>query len=167
MRHARINLNADLGESFGAWSMGRDGEMLQLVASANIACGGHASDPETMFQTLTEACKRGVVIGAHPGYADPLGFGRRVIPMSPAEIASLAKQSVATFSGLSINLVGSDKVLTATATGLTSATTSAFAITPGAATQLAVSVEVKGGVPEAVGPRQPYLFKGWLVQRAI
>ncbi|MEY4304538.1 MAG: hypothetical protein RIT52_713, partial [Pseudomonadota bacterium] len=84
-----MDLNSDLGEGFGPWAMGDDAAMLGIVTSANIACGGHASDPDTMFATLAMAAERGVSIGAHPGYADRLGFGRRVIPMAPAEIANM------------------------------------------------------------------------------
>lgn len=85
----RIDLNSDLGEGFGPWRMGDDTAMLDIVTSANVAAGGHASDPETMFATLQTAARRGVVVGAHPGYADREGFGRRVIPMSPAEIGRM------------------------------------------------------------------------------
>jgi len=89
-----IDLNSDLGESFGPWTMGDDAAMLALVSSANVACGGHASDPETMFATLSEAARRGVVVGAHPGYADREGFGRRVIPMREAEIERMAAAQI-------------------------------------------------------------------------
>ena len=85
----RIDLNSDLGEGFGPWRMGDDAAMLDIVTSANVAAGGHASDPETMFAALQTAASRGVVVGAHPGYADREGFGRRVIPMSPAEIGRM------------------------------------------------------------------------------
>lgn len=85
----RIDLNSDLGEGFGPWRMGDDTAMLDIVTSANVAAGGHASDPETMFATLQTAASRGVVVGAHPGYADREGFGRRVIPMVPAEIGRM------------------------------------------------------------------------------
>jgi UPF0271 protein len=85
----RIDLNSDLGEGYGPWIMGHDAEILDCVTSANIACGGHASDPETMFKTLRLAADRGVIVGAHPGYADREGFGRRVIPMQPAEIGRM------------------------------------------------------------------------------
>jgi UPF0271 protein len=95
-----MDLNSDLGESFGPWSMGDDAAMLRVVTSANIACGGHASDPETMFATLRMAAERGVVIGAHPGYADPLGFGRRVIPMEPVEIARMVAAQVGALQGV-------------------------------------------------------------------
>jgi UPF0271 protein len=81
-----IDLNSDLGESYGPWRMGDDAAMLDLVTSANIACGGHAGDPETMFETVRLAVARGVAIGAHPGYPDREGFGRRVIPCSTGEI---------------------------------------------------------------------------------
>ena len=89
-----IDLNSDLGESFGPWVMGNDAAMLALVSSANVACGGHASDPETMFATLSEAARRGVVVGAHPGYADREGFGRRVIPMRETEIERMAAAQI-------------------------------------------------------------------------
>lgn len=84
-----IDLNADLGEGFGPWAMGDDAGMMALVTSASIACGGHAGDAETMFASLQRAAARGVVVGAHPGYADREGFGRRVIPMAPAEIGRM------------------------------------------------------------------------------
>jgi UPF0271 protein len=90
----KIDLNADLGESYGPWSMGDDAAMLKIVTSANIACGGHASDPETMFETLVCARENGVCVGAHPGYLDPMGFGRRVIPMAPAEIGRMVAAQV-------------------------------------------------------------------------
>jgi len=81
-----IDLNADLGEGFGPWAMGDDGAMLDVVTSANVACGGHASDPETMFRTLTLARERQINVGAHPSYPDKEGFGRRRLPHSPPEI---------------------------------------------------------------------------------
>jgi 5-oxoprolinase (ATP-hydrolysing) subunit A len=96
----RIDLNADLGEGFGPWTMGNDAAMLDLVTSANIACGGHASDPETMFLTLSQAAARGVVVGAHPGYADREGFGRRVIPMSAAAIGRMVAAQVGALAGV-------------------------------------------------------------------
>lgn len=96
----QIDLNADLGEGFGPWSMGDDAAMLDVVSSANVACGGHASDPETMFATLRLAKDRGVVVGAHPGYADPLGFGRRIIPMTPAEIERMVAAQIGALMGV-------------------------------------------------------------------
>ena len=81
-----IDLNADLGEGYGAWTMGDDAAMLAIVSSANVACGGHAGDPDTMAKTLQLARSHGVVTGAHPSYPDRHGFGRRRLPMTPAEI---------------------------------------------------------------------------------
>ena len=95
-----IDLNSDLGEGFGPWSMGDDATMLSLVNSANIACGGHASDPETMFTTLKLAAQHGVKVGAHPGYADREGFGRRIIPMSPKEIGRMVASQIGALMGV-------------------------------------------------------------------
>ncbi len=89
MTDRSIDLNADLGEASGSGTKGDDDAMLSLVSSANVACGGHAGDPETMFRALSIAAERGVVVGAHPGYADREGFGRRVIPMSHAEVGRM------------------------------------------------------------------------------
>lgn len=75
----KIDLNSDMGEGFGAWRMGDDAAMLAIVTSANIACGWHAGDPLIMFQTAEIALKNGVAIGAHPGFGDLWGFGRRRI----------------------------------------------------------------------------------------
>lgn len=96
----QIDLNSDLGEGFGPWTMGDDEAMLDIVTSANIACGGHAGDAETMFATLSQAAARDVVVGAHPGYNDREGFGRRVIPMSPTEIARMVAAQIGTLAGV-------------------------------------------------------------------
>jgi 5-oxoprolinase (ATP-hydrolysing) subunit A len=95
-----IDLNSDLGEGFGPWSMGNDSAMLEVVTSANVACGGHAGDPETMYATCLTAVKHGVVIGAHPGYADREGFGRRIIPMIPPEIGRLVIAQIGALAGV-------------------------------------------------------------------
>ena len=84
-----INLNADLGESFGAWSMGDDESLLDIVASANIACGFHAGDPLVMRRTVAAAKKRGVSIGAHPAFPDLQGFGRRRMDIPAAELEAM------------------------------------------------------------------------------
>lgn len=83
---ARIDLNADVGESFGAYELGADAELLGSVTSANIACGFHAGDPMVMDRTVALAVRAGVAVGAHPGHFDLRGFGRRAIPAEPAEI---------------------------------------------------------------------------------
>ncbi len=95
-----IDLNSDLGEGFGPWTMGADAQMLSIVTSANVACGGHASDPETMFQTLQLARDNGVNVGAHPGFNDLIGFGRRVIPMSPPEIGRMCAVQIGALIGI-------------------------------------------------------------------
>lgn len=95
-----MDLNSDLGEAYGPWSMGEDERMLSIVTSANIACGGHAGDPETMFETLSQAARNGVTIGAHPGYEDRLGFGRRIIPMSPGEISRMVAAQIGSLIGV-------------------------------------------------------------------
>ncbi|WP_313693681.1 LamB/YcsF family protein, partial [Achromobacter mucicolens] len=81
----RIDLNCDMGESYGAWTMGNDAAVLQYVSSANIACGFHGGDPGTMRKTVAAALARGVALGAHPSLQDLAGFGRRVIQISPDE----------------------------------------------------------------------------------
>lgn len=78
-----IDLNADVGESYGNWSMGDDAAMLDVVTSANIACGFHAGDPLTIRRTVRLAADRGVTIGAHVSYPDLVGFGRRTIEIEP------------------------------------------------------------------------------------
>lgn len=85
MQH-RIDLNADLGESFGAWRMGDDDALLDVVTTANVACGFHGGDPRTMLATCAAASARGVAIGAHPSYRDLAGFGRRFMDVAPADL---------------------------------------------------------------------------------
>lgn len=80
-----IDLNADLGESFGAWRMGDDAGVMPWITSANIACGFHAGDPATMRRTIALCIEHGVAIGAHPSLSDLQGFGRREIPVRPDE----------------------------------------------------------------------------------
>jgi len=80
-----VDLNADLGESFGRYTLGMDGRILPVISSANIACGFHASDPVVMEKTVMLAKQAGVAVGAHPGYPDLMGFGRRNMAVSPAE----------------------------------------------------------------------------------
>ena len=96
----RIDLNADLGEGFGPWPMGDDAAMLAIVTSANVACGGHAGDTEVMYATVMQAKSRGVIIGAHPGYADLAGFGRRIIPMSLGEIERMVAGQIGALIGV-------------------------------------------------------------------
>ena len=82
----RIDLNADVGESYGAWSLGEDEAVIPLVTSVNDACGAHAGDPDVIVRTVAIAARHGVAVGAHPGYPDRAGFGRRAMALTPEEI---------------------------------------------------------------------------------
>lgn len=84
-----VDLNCDLGESFGRYELGLDAEMMPLITSANIACGFHAGDPSVIAHTVSLAKRHNVSVGAHPGYPDLQGFGRRAMGFSPMEIAYL------------------------------------------------------------------------------
>lgn len=95
-----INLNADLGESFGAWKMGDDAALLRVVGAANIACGFHAGDPLVMRQTVRTALAAGVGLGAHPAYPDLQGFGRRPMAMAPAEVEAAVIYQVGALAGM-------------------------------------------------------------------
>lgn len=86
-----VDLNADMGESFGPWVMGNDTALLDIVSSANIACGFHAGDPDVMAITIGHAHTRGVGIGAHPGFDDLQGFGRQRMALSPTSLGNLVK----------------------------------------------------------------------------
>ena len=85
----RVDLNADMGESFGPWTMGDDGALMEIITSANIACGFHAGDPDVMARTMRDAIAAGVSMGAHPGFADLKGFGRHRLPLPEQEIRNL------------------------------------------------------------------------------
>ncbi|MCS3741569.1 MULTISPECIES: LamB/YcsF family protein [unclassified Rhizobium] len=97
---ASIDLNSDLGESFGPWRMGDDAAVLQIVTSANIACGFHAGDPAGILSVLREAAGRGVVVGAHVGYRDLAGFGRRNMDPSSDELVGDTIYQIGALQGL-------------------------------------------------------------------
>jgi UPF0271 protein len=82
----RIDLNCDMGESFGAWRLGADEQVMANITSANVACGAHAGDPTVMRRTIRLARDAGVAVGAHPGFADLQGFGRREMQVDPVEV---------------------------------------------------------------------------------
>ncbi|AWI84012.1 hypothetical protein CEW88_10165 [Alloyangia pacifica] len=84
-----VDLNADMGESYGPWVMGQDAALLEVITSANIACGFHASDPDVMAATMKRAVDHGTGIGAHPGFPDLQGFGRRRMQLSSASLRNL------------------------------------------------------------------------------
>ncbi len=87
----RVDLNADMGESFGPWAMGNDQALLEIVTSANIACGFHAGDPDVMAATMKSAIDRKVGIGAHPGLPDLQGFGRRSMAIGPKTLGNMIR----------------------------------------------------------------------------
>lgn len=95
-----INLNADLGESYGAWEMGSDAALLAIVGSANLACGFHAGDPLVMRRTLRLAREAGVSIGAHPSFPDLQGFGRRPMTLPADELEAILLYQMAALAGM-------------------------------------------------------------------
>ncbi|KIY23372.1 LamB/YcsF family protein [Mesobacillus subterraneus] len=96
---AKVDINCDMGESFGAYTLGRDAEILEYVTSANIACGFHAGDPATMRKTVKLALEKNVGIGVHPGLQDLVGFGRREINLSAQEAYDLVVYQIGALSG--------------------------------------------------------------------
>ncbi len=96
----QIDLNSDLGESFGAWSMGNDAAMLDIVSSANVACGFHAGDPAGILQTLKAAAARGVAVGAHVSYPDLQGFGRRNMDVASADLVADVIYQISALAGM-------------------------------------------------------------------
>ena len=90
----KIDLNCDLGESFGNYKIGMDEEVIKYISSANIACGFHASDPLVMVKTVSLAKENGVSIGAHPGYPDLVGFGRRNMNVAPEELKAMVQYQI-------------------------------------------------------------------------
>ncbi|ANE79030.1 hypothetical protein A7U43_06565 [Mycobacterium adipatum] len=95
-----VDLNADLGEGFGVWTLGEDDAMLDLVTSANVACGFHAGDPAGLLRVCRAAAERGVRIGAQVGYRDLAGFGRRFIDMDPEELSAEVIYQIGALSAL-------------------------------------------------------------------
>ena len=89
MTQQRVDLNADVGESFGAWALGHDRALFSHITSANVACGFHAGDPGVMRATVELAREHGVAVGAHPGFPDLQGFGRREMRLTPGEVQDL------------------------------------------------------------------------------
>ena len=94
----KIDLNCDLGESYGAYHLGMDEEIIPLISSANVACGFHAGDFNTMAKTARLCAENGVSMGAHPGFPDLQGFGRRNMSLSPVEVRNLITYQVGALS---------------------------------------------------------------------
>lgn len=179
----QIDLNSDLGEGFGPWTMGDDAAMLGIVSSANVACGGHASDPQTMHRTLQTAASHGVVVGAHPGYADREGFGRRIIPMRHEDIGLMVAaqvgslQAIAALAGTQVRYVkphGALGNLAADDAGVARAIVQAVRALPGSLAVLAISGTVLEHEARDAGLRvfsevfadRGYLPNGRLVPRS-
>ena len=97
-------LNCDLGESFGAWKMGLDDQVMPFIDQANIACGFHAGDPIVMKKTLLSAKRHNVVVGAHPSYPDLAGFGRRSMNLPAVEIIAIVQYQIAALAGMAENI---------------------------------------------------------------
>lgn len=95
-----IDLNSDMGESFGRWTLGDDEALLTVVSSANIACGFHAGDPSVMRRTLEHAAANGVAVGAHVAYRDLAGFGRRYVDVAPGELTADVMYQLAALEGM-------------------------------------------------------------------
>src|SRR5438309_5284050 len=95
-----IDLNCDMGESFGPWKMGNDAALMDHVTSVNIACGFHAGDATTIRKTIETAIEKGVAIGAHPGYPDLQGFGRRNMSLSSDDVYDIVLYQVAALKGI-------------------------------------------------------------------
>ncbi|MCY7374497.1 MAG: LamB/YcsF family protein [Pyrinomonadaceae bacterium] len=95
-----VDLNCDMGESFGAWTMGRDAELMDYVSSVNIACGFHAGDASVIRKTVETAIAKNVAVGAHPSFPDLQGFGRREMKMSATEIFDIVLYQVAALKGV-------------------------------------------------------------------
>lgn len=95
----KIDINCDLGESYGAFKVGNDAQIMRFITSANIACGLHAGDPMTVAETVALAKKHSVAVGAHPGFPDLLGFGRREMQLAPEEVENYTLYQVSALQG--------------------------------------------------------------------
>ena len=96
----KVNLNSDMGEGFGAYDIGNDTPLLDIINSANVACGFHAGDPNVMDRVCKQAKAKGVSIGAHPGFNDLWGFGRRAIPMPAGDVERMVIYQIAALQGM-------------------------------------------------------------------
>ena len=106
MTHQQVDLNADMGESFGRWTLGDDAGLLDVVTSANVACGFHAGDPATLVATCRGAVAHGVAIGAQVGYRDLAGFGRRFIDVTPADLYADVLYQIGALDGIARSVGG-------------------------------------------------------------
>lgn len=179
-----INLNADLGESFGAWRMGDDRALLGIVGSANIACGFHGGDPLVMTETVRFAGEAGVSLGAHPAFPDLQGFGRREMKLSPRELAAVvtyqvgALMAIAQAQGRRVshvkphgamnNMACEDAAMAATIAGAVKAIDPQLILMAPALSQLAAAGRAAGlRVADEVFADRAYTEDGNLVPRSV
>lgn len=180
----RIDLNSDMGEGFGAWEMGDDDAILDIVSTANVACGFHAGDPQIMARTFAQAKLKGVAVGAHPAFPDLWGFGRRRLSFSPAEIERMvayqigAAQALAAFSGHRLTHVkahGALGNLTQTDEGVATAVSRAIKAVDPSLTCLVIALGHQARIAEEMGldtrseifADRAYDANGHLVPRGI
>lgn len=180
----QIDLNADVGESFGPWKMGDDAAMLDIVTSANIACGFHAGDPVVMDRTVRLAAQKGVGIGAHPGFDDVKGFGRhRILGLGPTEIRTMllyqigALQAIARSAGATVghvklhgalaNMASEDRNLAGLFAEATALADTDLIIVAMAKTELETAARLSGNpVAAEIYADRAYNDDGTLVDRA-
>jgi UPF0271 protein len=179
----RLDLNADVGESFGPYSMGRDADLMPHITSANVACGFHAGDPGVMRLTVALARKHGVAVGAHPGFPDLQGFGRREVQMSPREVYDLviyqvgALAAVAATQGMRLqhvkphgalyNMAARDSLLADAIAGAVAAVGQSLILVGLAGSELLAAAS-RAGIPSAseVFADRAYRADGTLVPRS-
>lgn len=179
-----INLNADLGESFGAWRMGDDRALLDIVGSANLACGFHGGDPLVMTETVRLAGEAGVSLGAHPSFPDLQGFGRRAMQLSPRELAAVVTYQVGALMGIAQaqgqrvshvkphgamnNMACEDAAMAATIAGAVKAMDPRLILMAPALSQLAAAGRAAGlRVADEVFADRAYTEDGNLVPRSM
>lgn len=177
-----VNLNADLGESFGAYKMGDDAALLRIVGSANVACGFHGGDPLVMAQTVRLAREAGVSIGAHPSFPDLQGFGRRVMRLNADELAAVVTYQIGALMGMALsqgarvthvkphgamsNLACEDAAMAATIAGAVRAVDPGLILLAPALSQLALAGRAAGlKVADEVFADRAYTDDGNLVPR--
>ncbi len=178
----RINLNADMGESFGAWTMGDDVALLAVVGSANLACGFHAGDPLAMRRSLRLAKAHGVSVGAHPSFPDLQGFGRRRMDMAADELAAALIYQMGALAGLAAaegtsvrhfkahgalsNMACADPALATTVVEAVRAYDASLIVLAPACSQLSAAARAAGlAVVDEVFADRAYLDDGQLVPR--
>ena len=180
----RVDINSDMGEGFGAYKLGDDAAILDIVSSANVACGFHAGDPEIMAATFSMARDKGVAVGAHPSFADLWGFGRRVIPHSMDEIERLvayqigAAQALSAYAGHPIRYVkahGALGNLTQTDRGIAEAVTRAVRAVDPSLICLVIALGFQDAIARDAGltvrseifADRAYTKEGFLVSRKL